>query len=286
MGRLRGSHEAANRGQNVVVYDGMRGRAYGGNPGRCALFVLILVLVLWSPAIGSVATVGPRKADVPRIQCQVCHRLAEHLYASCPDGAKSTEDQVIDFVEKSTTAWRPEGAWMTHLHVAAKERDPGPGGSRGALEYWASYVSRLLGISSPSPESPSEPPSLVLVDMGRPGQCTLACRTIEYAAQRVMAEHDADVGEALYVGRYGSVAAFREWFCGALTGACEAGATDGRAVDGGAAGALADTYGAFLAREDGEQDVERILGEMADQGLRGKMYTREEAMEKYLSEEL
>ena len=38
--------------------------------------------------------------------------------------------------------------------------------------------------------------------------------------------------------------------------------------------------------EEGEQDVERILGEMADQGLRGKMYTREEAMEKYLSEEL
>lgn len=53
---------------------------------------------------------------------------------------------------------------------------------------------------------------------------------------------------------------------------------------GGVAGATAEMYGVFVAREDGDQDVERILGEMADQGLRGKMYTREEAMEKYLGD--
>ncbi len=212
----------------------MRGRACGASAGRCGhfsvLLVLLLVVILSSSvpgAVGSsnaVGNVGPRKADVPGIQCQVCHRLAEHLYASRPDGAKTTEDQVIEFVEKSTTAWRPEGAWITRLHVAANE-------PRGV---WAWYFTRLLRLLrlSPSPSPSSPPASLVLVDMRRPGQCTLACRTIEYAAQKVMGEHDADVGEALYVGRYGSVAAFRAWFCGALTGSCDAGATEGAAEGG------------------------------------------------------
>ena len=50
-------------------------------------------------------------------------------------------------------------------------------------------------------------------------------------------------------------------------------------------GGVSDVYGGFVVREAGEDvDVERVLGEMSDQGLRGKMYTREEAMEKYLAE--
>jgi hypothetical protein len=280
-------HGTGTFGQVLGLCDWMRGRACGGSAGRCGhfsvLLVLLLVVILSSSvpgAVGSsnaVGNVGPRKADVPGIQCQVCHRLAEHLYASRPDGAKTTEDQVIEFVEKSTTAWRPEGAWITRLHVAANE-------PRGVWAWYFTRLLRLLRLSpSPSPSPSSPPASLVLVDMGRPGQCTLACRTIEYAAQKVMGEHDADVGEALYVGRYGSVAAFRAWFCGGLTGSCDAGATEG-AAEGGVAGATAEMYGVFVAREDGDQDVERILGEMADQGLRGKMYTREEAMEKYLGD--
>lgn len=286
MGRHCWVHGAGTFSIVLGLYDWMRERACGGNTGRYLLFLVVLVISLSSHVPGAVGNVvgnvGPRKADVPGIQCQVCHHLAEHLYVSRPDGGQSTEDEVIDFVEKSTTAWRPEGAWITHLHVTANE-------PRGV---WGSYGTRLLRMlglspspsSSPSPShSPSHSPSLVLVDMGRPGQCTLACRTIEYAAQKVMGEHDADVGEALYVGRYGSVAAFRAWFCGALTRSCDAGAMD-ETVDGGTAGGTAETYGVFVAREDGDQDVERILGEMADQGLRGKMYTREEAMEKYLGD--
>ena len=97
-----------------------------------------------------------------------------------------------------------------------------------------------------------------------------------------MGEYDGDVGEALYVGRYGDVGAFRRWLCGGLTGACVGGVGGVGGVDDDG-GRGSDVYGEFVVREAGE-DVERVLGEMADQGLRGKMYTREEAMEKYLAE--
>ena len=240
---------------------------------------------------------------------------------------------MIDFVEKSTTAWRPEGAWMTHLHVM-EARGARNGGAlvwaEGMLGRVGRWVSRIRSSSMTVEEKTTEeegkmshkdssppsssPPSLVLVHNKLPGQCTLACRTIEYTAQRVMGEYDADVGEALYVGRYTSLEAFQRWFCDDLTGACARRANEkidgagdetshateetiegnkGGTVDGTAGShhenhrtaiVQSAVYGAFLPRKEGEQDVERILGEMADQGLRGKMYTREEAMEKYMLE--
>ena len=275
---------------------------------------------------------GPRKEDAPQLECQVCHHLARHLYATHTGGPKAgTEDAVIDFVEKSTTAWRPEGAWMTHLHVmeARGARDGGGfawvEGVVGRVGRWMSRLrSGSVTVEDIKTEEegkkshkdtslpPASPPSLVLVHNKVPGQCNLACRTIEYTAQRVMGENDADVGEALYVGRYPSLEAFQRWFCDELTGACARRANEkntgedtrpapeekiemkeGGTVDGTAgshhrnrrtAVVQSDVYGAFLPRKEGEQDVERILGEMADQGLRGKMYTREEAMEKYMLE--
>jgi hypothetical protein len=32
------------------------------------------------------------------------------------------------------------------------------------------------------------------------------------------------------------------------------------------------------------QNIDRVMGEMADSGLKGQMYTREELMEKYMGE--
>ena len=204
---------------------------------------------------------------------------------------------MIDFVEKSTTAWRPEGAWITHLHIVGGDATKGAtrverqaAGAGGGLSLssavsrlsslFSRLFSRLSALLSTDVEATSVSSlssSLSVVDMGRAGACGTACRTIEYAARRVMGEYDGDVGEALYVGRYGDVGAFREWLCGGLTGACVGGV--------GGDGGVSDVYGGFVVREAGEDvDVERVLGEMADQGLRGKMYTREEAMEKYLAE--
>ena len=239
----------------------------------------------------------PQKQHVPEIQCQVCHKLAAHLFTSHPNARaeraaakrRADEDSVIDFVEKSTTAWRPEGEWITRLHI---RRGDAVGFSfAGLFARVANAVRSLRSLPSlpslPSLSTPQHtttttttPSGLLVVDMGTQGECGTACRTIEYAARKVMGEHDADVGEALYVGRYGDVDGFREWFCGGLTGACVA--SEGSSSLGGLDhnGAV---YGAFVPREAGAQDVERILGEMADQGLRGKMYTREEAMEKYMA---
>jgi len=188
---------------------------------------------------------APRKQHVKRIQCDVCHHMSKYLYDSlvADGGKKQSEEDMIDFVEKSTTAWRKEGEWMTHLHLTKS---------------WKG----LLGVK----------------DMKRMGECGEACRTIEYAAQKVMAEYDADIGEALYTKSFGETQKdFDEWMCMKKTKAClgkEAVPVEGDFVP----------YPAFQAKDPQEQNIERVLGEMADQGLRGNMFTREEAMEKYMME--
>jgi len=74
---------------------------------------------------------------------------------------QADEASVIDLVERVTTAWRDEGEWITHLHLEAGKK-------------------------------------LNVRDMGRQGECTEACKTVELAARTVMGEHDTDVAEALF----------------------------------------------------------------------------------------
>ena len=71
-------------------------------------------------------------------------------------------------MEKSTTAWRTQGEWITHLHLEGK------GGG-----------------------------TLYIKDKKKIGECGEACKTIEKAVQMVMGEHDTDVAEALYMVRGG-----------------------------------------------------------------------------------
>ena len=42
-------------------------------------------------------------------------------------------------------------------------------------------------------------------------------------------------------------------------------------------------YPPFVPMAQDGQNIDRVLGEMADQGLKGQVYSREEVMEKYLS---
>lgn len=191
---------------------------------------------------------APRKQHAKRIQCDVCHHMSKNLYDALVVNAKNTkrsEEDVIEYVERSTTAWRPEGEWMTHLHLSKS---------------WKGLLS--------------------VKDMKRMGECGEACRTIEYTAQNVMAEYDADIGEALYTKSFGdSLDDFDAWMCVTKTRACVG--KDSHAVP------VEDPfvpYPAFKAKDPEEQNIERVLGEMADQGLRGNMFTREEAMEKYMME--
>lgn len=188
----------------------------------------------------------PRKHHVKRIQCDVCHHMSKNLYnALIVDGKKKrSEEDVIEYVERSTTAWRTEGEWITHLHLTKS---------------WKGF----LGVK----------------DMKRMGECGEACRTIEYAAQKIMGEYDADIGEALYTKSFGKTRQdFDEWMCVKKTKSCDAG-KEAVPVEEGFV-----PYPAFQAKDPQEQNIERVLGEMADQGLRGNMFTREEAMEKYMAE--
>lgn len=43
-------------------------------------------------------------------------------------------------------------------------------------------------------------------------------------------------------------------------------------------------YPDFVRKDASDQNIERVLGEMADQGLKGNIFSREEAMEKYMGE--
>lgn len=43
-------------------------------------------------------------------------------------------------------------------------------------------------------------------------------------------------------------------------------------------------YGKFVPRNADDQNIERVLGEMEDQGLKGNLFSREEVLEKYMSE--
>lgn len=76
------------------------------------------------------------------------------------------EDNLIDEIEKSTTAWRTQGEWMTKLHLEGK----------GGGTLWIKNMKNL-------------------------GECGVACKTIEKAMRSVMGEHDTDVAEALYMVR-------------------------------------------------------------------------------------
>lgn len=213
--------------------------------------ILLLVLLVAVNCVYAAEKKDPRKKDPPRkqhvkrIQCEVCHHMSKNLYDALVDGGKKkkSEEDVIEYVEKSTTAWRTEGEWITHLHLTKS---------------WKGL--------------------LVVKDMKRMGECGEACRTIEYAAQKVMAEYDADIGEALYTKSFGeSRKDFDEWMCMKKTKACVG--KESVPVEDGFV-----PYPAFQAKDPQEQNIERVLGEMADQGLRGNMFTREEAMEKYMAE--
>lgn len=183
--------------------------------------------------------VPPRNEDVPLILCDACHHLSERLYSLGEE--KMDEDNLIDEIEKSTTAWRTQGEWMTKLHLEGK----------GGGTLWIKNMKKL-------------------------GECGVACKTIEKAMRSVMGEHDTDVAEALYMGKFKSKKAFDKWLCEDLAKVCP--------YKGPKLPKDHIPYPAFERKDANDQNIERVLGEMADQGLKGNIFSREEMLEKYMSE--
>ncbi|KAL4535078.1 hypothetical protein Ndes2526B_g05990 [Nannochloris sp. 'desiccata'] len=194
----------------------------------------------------------PRKEDVKFIKCDVCRYLAINAYEQGRElvlgkqasGEKVSEEDVIELMEKLTTAWRPEGEWITALHLTKS----------------------LTGSK------------LSVKNMERQGECGEACKTIERAAQEVMGEHDTDVAEAVYVQKHDSLKAFTTWLCEDLTKACSSTSQIPSLPSGHKA------YPKFQVMAPDAQNIDRVMGQMADSGLKGQMYSREELMEKYMGE--
>jgi hypothetical protein len=70
---------------------------------------------------------------------------------------------VIALVEKVSTAWRDEGAWITKLHLYRSGK------------------------------------SLRVRDMREAGECRTACKTIEAAADAIVGSYDTDIAEMLFL---------------------------------------------------------------------------------------
>lgn len=117
---------------------------------------------------------------------------------------------------------------------------------------------------------------------GKPGDCGEACKTIEKAAQEVIGDHDTDIAEALFVQKFhpakDQLREFTRWMCDTLTKACPASKAP---LPSGWS-----KYPPFTRLNSESQNLERMMGEMGDAGLRGQMYSREELMEKYMNEDM
>ncbi|KAL4859125.1 hypothetical protein ACK3TF_000897 [Chlorella vulgaris] len=216
-------------------------------PGLAA--AVFAALVVAAMAQGGPPKEKPQLADIPLIQCQVCQLLANNawqqvqaLKAAATPSKKAgvlTETAVIECMEKLTTAWRPEGEWISKLDLVEE-------GDRLAVK-----------------------------EMGQVGKCGVECRTIEKAAERVMGEHDTDIAEVLFTGKM-SQTQFSTWLCHELSGACKLEPPPLPKASRGRQPGLP-----FEPMRDGDQNLERVMGEMEDKGMKGSLYSRDDLLAKY-----
>ncbi|PSC76362.1 DUF3456 domain [Micractinium conductrix] len=111
---------------------------------------------------------------------------------------------------------------------------------------------------------------LAVAEMEAVGNCGGECKTIQLAAEQVVGEHDTDMAEALFTGKK-SRAQFNNWLCYELTGGCRSkppplpkDRTPGPP---------------FEPKQEGDQNLDAMLGGLADQGLGGSK-VRDELMQK------
>ena len=187
-----------------------------------------------------------RREDVPLLRCAVCPHLA-----------RAAHDQAAALLATRAGGARvDEAAVIDRMELLTTAwREEGE---------WLTRL-HLEGAGA----------SLKVKDMRAEGECGEACKTLERAALDVMGDHDADVGEALYGGRR-SRKDFERWMCHDLTKAC-----------GGAAAAGAGSgrpYPPFARRAPGEQNLDRMMGQMEASGMGGRLYSRDSMAEEMMEE--
>ncbi|KAL6784335.1 CGL26 [Auxenochlorella protothecoides x Auxenochlorella symbiontica] len=205
---------------------------------RVASSLLLLLLVAQIAFAEGPPKATPRRGDIKYIRCALCEHLAKHAWRSgrallktSTVSKKVDELTLLEHIEKLGTAWRSEGEWLSQLDIV-KQGD-----------------------------------KLVVMDKGELGVCGVACKTLEAAADDILASHDTDIAEALYTAGINRQA-FTTKLCVAQSRACAAPPPP--------LPAGWSPYPAWERKAADGQDLDRVMGEMSDQGLRGKMYSREE----------
>lgn len=214
-----------------------------------AVRMLLLLLGVLLMAVGSQAQirnapkVHPRKEDIPFIKCQVCEHLAKNVWKQARDLLKSSKpSKKITEFDIIELIEKATTSW----------RDEG------------NWITKLDLVESGD--------KLLLKQMDEDGECGVECKTIERAAEAIMGEHDTDLAEALFTGKLNR-AQLTNWLCHELSGACK---RKPKPLPKGR-----EPGEPFKVREPDAQNVDKMLGEMNDKGLKGSMYSRAEILEKY-----
>ncbi|GAB4821675.1 hypothetical protein N2152v2_008721 [Parachlorella kessleri] len=117
---------------------------------------------------------------------------------------------------------------------------------------------------------------LMAKEMAELGECGVECKTLQRAVQDILDEHDTDIAEALFVGKK-SRAKFSNWLCYELTSSCKS-KPPPLPKD-------RQPGPAFKPADAEKVKMDRMLAGMQAQGMRGNLYSRDEAIAKYMQEQ-
>ncbi|KAL4423180.1 hypothetical protein ABPG77_000313 [Micractinium sp. CCAP 211/92] len=182
-----------------------------------------------------------RKEDIPYIKCQVCELLAKNAWKQVKDMANAAN--ASHPLKEEAVIER-----MERIGVA-----------------WRPEGEWIAGL-----DLVEEGDRLAVKEMGVVGNCLGECKTIQLAAEQIIGEHDTDIAEVLFARRK-TRAQFSNWLCYELSGACRSkppplprDRTPGPP---------------FEPRQEGDQNVDAMLGGLADRGLHGNKL-RDELLDK------
>ncbi|XP_059634856.1 uncharacterized protein LOC132277126 [Cornus florida] len=155
------------------------------------LLISLVIISSWVPIshCAKKPVMVARREDIPYIKCQVCEKLAQHLYLQVQtkqdqiSPKKISEYEIIEIAENICNLKKQEADWILKIDIVEQ-------GDR-----------------------------LELVEQDSEGQCNSECKTIERACQEVMGYSDTDVAEYLYKNKP-QKDSLVNYLCNDLTKAC------------------------------------------------------------------
>ncbi|KAL4458891.1 hypothetical protein ABPG75_013756 [Micractinium tetrahymenae] len=200
-----------------------------------AAAVAVPALATETPAKKRRVVGGPgvvaRKEDIPYIKCQVCELLAKNAWKQVKGMAKAAN---------ASHPLKEEKIIERMENIAVAWRPEGE------------WIARLDLVE--------EGDRLAVKEMDVVGNCLGECKAVQLAAEQIIGEHDTDIAEVLFAGRK-TRAQFNNWLCYELSGVCR---TKPPPLP-------RDRMPgpAFEPRQEGDQNVDAMLGGLADHGLHG-----------------